>query len=161
MIVDPRTKCLSWDDVQRWRSAQAGHIVFTNGVFDLLHRGHIDVLHGARAEGSALIVGLNSDASVRRLKGPTRPVRSAVDRAYVLGALAVVDVVCVFEQDTPHDLIATVLPDVLVKGGDYGADTIVGSDIVRARGGRVVIIPLAPGHSTTATIARLDASPSA
>ncbi len=132
-----------------------GRVVFTNGVFDLLHPGHIDVLVAARRLGDALIVGVNSDASVRRLKGPDRPVRSIAERCYVLAALQAVDVVVSFEEDTPRDLIATVLPDVLVKGGDYDESTVVGAEEVRARGGRVVIIPLTPGHSTTSTIQRL------
>lgn len=134
---------------------QTGRVVFTNGVFDLLHPGHIDVLHGARACGDVLIVGINSDDSVRRLKGPSRPVRSEADRAYVLAALAVVDCVAVFAQDTPLELIELLTPDVIVKGGDYDPSTVVGARETRARGGEVVIIPLTPGHSTTATIAKL------
>jgi len=133
-----------------------GSVVFTNGVFDLLHPGHIDVLRGARAEGAHLIVGVNSDASVRRLnKGPERPVRSEADRAYVLAALACVDCVVVFDEDTPAELVAALQPDVLVKGGDYRPEEVAGGETVRARGGRVVIIPLTAGHSTTATIAKL------
>jgi len=145
----------SWPEAARWRAAQTGRVVFTNGVFDLLHPGHIDVLYGARACGDLLIVGINSDDSVRRLKGPARPVRSAADRAYVLAALAVVDCVAVFEQDTPLELIELLTPHVIVKGGDYDPDTVVGAVETRARGGSVVIIPLTPGHSTTATIAKL------
>jgi len=145
----------SWPDAARWRAAQTGRVVFTNGVFDLLHPGHVDVLHGARTCGDVLIVGINSDDSVRRLKGHERPVRSAADRAYVLAALAVVDCVAVFEEDTPLELIQLLTPDVIVKGGDYDPDTIVGATETRARGGDVVIIPLTPGHSTTATIAKL------
>src|SRR5262245_16864959 len=110
---------MTWEDARAWRDAQRGRVVFTNGVFDLLHPGHIDVLVGARRQGDALIVGLNSDASVRRLKGPERPVRSEAERSYVLAALAAVDAVVVFEQDTPLELIVHVHPDVLVKGGDY------------------------------------------
>lgn len=139
-----------------WRARQAGEVVFTNGVFDLLHPGHVDVLRGARAEGAQLIVGVNSDASVRRLnKGPERPVRSEQDRAYVLAALECVDCVVVFDEDTPAELVAALQPDVLVKGGDYRPENVAGGDTVRARGGRVVIIPLTAGHSTTATIAKL------
>lgn len=134
---------------------QKGRVVFTNGVFDLLHPGHVDVLIGARACGDVLIVGINSDASVARLKGPERPVRCAADRAYVLAALAAVDCVAVFEEDTPLELIQLLQPDVVVKGGDYDPSTVVGAAEVRARGGEVVIIPLTPGHSTTATIAKL------
>jgi D-beta-D-heptose 7-phosphate kinase/D-beta-D-heptose 1-phosphate adenosyltransferase len=129
--------------------------VFTNGVFDLLHPGHIDVLVGARACGNALVVGINSDASVRRLKGDERPVRSEADRAYVLAALAVVDCVVVFGQDTPLELVQLLEPDVIVKGGDYDPSSVVGATETRLRGGSVVIIPITPGHSTTATIAKL------
>lgn len=139
-----------------WRAGCDGDVVFTNGVFDLLHPGHVDVLRGARAEGAHLVVGVNSDASVRRLnKGPERPVRSEGDRAYVLAALECVDAVVVFDEDTPAELVATLQPDVLVKGGDYRPEDVAGGDTVRARGGRVVIIPLTAGHSTTATIAKL------
>ena len=131
-------------------------MVFTNGVFDLLHPGHVDVLEGARREGAFLVVGVNSDASVRRLnKGPERPIRSEQERAYVLAALAVVDCVVVFDEDTPAELVAVLQPDVIVKGGDYKPEDVAGGDTVRARGGRVVIIPLTPGHSTTATVQKL------
>lgn len=133
-----------------------GPVVFTNGVFDLLHPGHIDVLRGARAEGAQLVVGLNSDASVRRLgKGPERPVRSEAERAYVLAALEMVDAVVVFDQDTPLELVRELEPDVIVKGGDYTPASVVGAADVTARGGRVVIIPVTPGHSTTSTIEKL------
>jgi D-beta-D-heptose 7-phosphate kinase/D-beta-D-heptose 1-phosphate adenosyltransferase len=152
---EPLQKIMDWAAATAWRNARRGRVVFTNGVFDLLHPGHIDVLLGARRLGDALIVGVNSDASVRRLKGPDRPVRSTAERCYVLAALQAVDAVVSFEEDTPRDLIATLLPDVLVKGGDYDASTIVGAEEVRSRGGRVVIIPLTPGHSTTSTIQRL------
>jgi rfaE bifunctional protein nucleotidyltransferase chain/domain len=139
-----------------WRAACVGDVVFTNGVFDLLHPGHVDVLRGARAEGAHLVVGVNSDASVRRLnKGPERPVRSEGDRAYVLAALECVDAVVVFDEDTPAELVEVLQPDVLVKGGDYRPEDVAGGGTVRARGGRVVIIPLTAGHSTTATIAKL------
>lgn len=152
---DPLEKIMTWDRARDWRAGLTGRVVFTNGVFDLLHPGHIDVLLGARERGDALIVGVNSDASVKRLKGPERPVRSAPERCYVLAALAMVDCVVVFEQDTPYDLITTVRPDVLVKGGDYTEASIVGAPEVRAWGGDVVVIPLTPGHSTTSTIERL------
>ncbi|MBP7548892.1 MAG: D-glycero-beta-D-manno-heptose 1-phosphate adenylyltransferase [Gemmatimonadaceae bacterium] len=145
-------------EAARWRSAQSGAVVFTNGVFDLLHPGHIDVLTGARAQGDLLIVGVNSDASVRRLgKGPERPVRSEAERAYVLAGLAAVDAVVVFDEDTPLELVRALEPDVIVKGGDYAPESVVGADLVRARGGRVVIIPLTPGQSTTSIIHRLRA----
>jgi rfaE bifunctional protein nucleotidyltransferase chain/domain len=154
-VVTPLSRVMSWSDAKAWREQQHGKVVFTNGVFDLLHPGHIDVLLGARACGDVLIVGINSDASVSRLKGPERPVRSAADRAYVLAALAMVDCVAVFEQDTPLELIRQLTPDVIVKGGDYVPATVVGAAETEARGGSVVIIPLTPGHSTTATIAKL------
>jgi rfaE bifunctional protein nucleotidyltransferase chain/domain len=150
---------MSWDAARAWRLAQTGRVVFTNGVFDLLHPGHVDILQAARECGDALLVGLNSDASVRRLKGPERPVRQTAERALVVGALEAVDAVCVFEEDTPLELIRVLRPDVLVKGGDYTLDTIVGAGDVLAAGGEVRIIALTPGHSTTSTIAKLrDAS---
>lgn len=149
---------MSRAEAARWREGRDGTVVFTNGVFDLLHPGHIDVLFGARAQGDVLIVGLNSDASVRRLgKGPDRPVRTEAERAYVLAGLAAVDAVVVFDEDTPLELVRALQPDVIVKGGDYAPDTVVGADIVRARGGRVVIIPLTPGQSTTSIIRKLRA----
>ena len=129
--------------------------MFTNGVFDLLHPGHVDVLVAARREGDALIVGLNSDASVRRLKGPNRPVRTQRERAYVLAALEMVDGVVLFDEDTPLQLIEVLQPDVLVKGGDYTESTIVGAAEVRRRGGRVVVVPLTPGQSTTSIVEKV------
>ena len=147
---------MDWAQAKAWRSGLgARRLVFTNGVFDLLHPGHIDVLLGARREGDALLVGLNSDASVRRLKGPSRPVRNERERAIVLGALAMVDAVVVFEQDTPLELIEALEPDVLVKGGDYTEATIVGAESVKRRGGRVVVVPLTPGQSTTGIVEKL------
>lgn len=153
--LDPRRKVMSWHSLAAWRARQSGRVVFTNGVFDLLHPGHVDVLIGARTRGDVLVVGLNSDASVKRLKGADRPVRSEGERAYVLAALEAVDAVTLFEQDTPLELVQLLQPDVIVKGGDYSPDTVVGANEVRARGGDVVIIPLTPGHSTTSTIDRL------
>ena len=129
--------------------------MFTNGVFDLLHPGHVDILVGARQRGDSLVVGVNSDASVRRLKGPDRPVRSEGERVYVIAAIEAVDAVTLFDEDTPLELVEALRPDVIVKGGDYTPDTVVGAEVVRARGGEVVIIPLTPGHSTTSTIQRL------
>ena len=129
--------------------------MFTNGVFDLLHPGHVDVLLGARRQGDALIVALNSDDSVRRLKGPSRPVRGEVERAYVLAAFEMVDCVVLFDQDTPLGLIERLRPDVLVKGGDYSEDTIVGASQVRSWGGSVIVVPLTPGQSTTNIIRAL------
>jgi rfaE bifunctional protein nucleotidyltransferase chain/domain len=147
---------MSWDAARAWRKAARGPVVFTNGVFDLLHPGHVDLLLGARAEGAHLVVGLNSDASVRRLgKGAGRPVRTEADRAIVLAALAMVDAVVVFDQDTPLELVRRLEPDVIVKGGDYTPESVVGAADVTARGGRVVIIPVTPGHSTTSTIEKL------
>jgi D-beta-D-heptose 7-phosphate kinase/D-beta-D-heptose 1-phosphate adenosyltransferase len=148
---------MSWTSLAAWRSRQTGRVSFTNGVFDLLHPGHVDVLVGARGCGDVLVVGVNSDASVRRLKGEGRPIRSEGERAYVLAALECVDAVAVFDQDTPLELVQALQPDVIVKGGDYSPDTVVGAREVQARGGRVVIIPLTPGHSTTSTIERLRA----
>ena len=146
---------MSWDSLVAWRAGQPGRVVFTNGVFDLLHPGHVDVLVGARACGEALVVGVNSDASVKRLKGPDRPVRTEGERVYVLAALESVDAVTLFDQDTPLELVLALQPDVIVKGGDYSPETVVGAEVVRSRGGRVVIIPITPGHSTTSTIERL------
>lgn len=134
--------------------AEPCRVVFTNGVFDILHAGHVTYLEEARALGDVLVVGLNSDDSVRRLKGPTRPVNTQEDRARVLGALRCVDHVIVFDDDTPLAVITALIPDVLVKGGDYTRDTVVGADVVEHYGGGVVIIPLLEGRSTTSIIAR-------
>jgi len=130
-------------------------IVFTNGVFDLLHLGHVRYLQQARALGDALVVGVNSDRSVRAIKGPSRPIVPEDERAEVLAALACVDAVVVFDGDTPHDLIAALQPDVLVKGDDWAADAIVGRDIVEARGGKVIRMPIEPGYGTSAIIDRI------
>jgi rfaE bifunctional protein nucleotidyltransferase chain/domain len=127
-------------------------IVFTNGVFDLLHPGHVRYLTAARAEGDALVVGVNSDRSVRANKGPNRPVMPEQERAEVLAALACVDAVAVFDEETPAAIIARLQPDVLVKGADWAEDAIVGRDIVEARGGRVVRMPIEAGWSTSAII---------
>jgi D-glycero-beta-D-manno-heptose 1-phosphate adenylyltransferase len=151
----PLDKVMDWHHAAEWRARQRGTVVFTNGVFDLLHPGHIDVLHGARAQGDALIVGVNSDASVQRLKGPTRPIRRTDERAYVLAGLEAVDVVVVFDDDTPLALVQALQPDVIVKGGDYAPESIVGADVVTARGGKVVVIPLTAGQSTTSIIEKL------
>ncbi|MGH7624904.1 MAG: D-glycero-beta-D-manno-heptose 1-phosphate adenylyltransferase [Gemmatimonadaceae bacterium] len=146
---------LGWDDAAAWRATVHGPVVFTNGVFDLLHPGHVDLLLAARAMGDALVVGINTDASVRRLKGPERPVRSEGARAYLLAALEVVDAVVLFPQDTPLELILTLRPDVLVKGGDYVPASVVGRSEVEGWGGRVVIVPLTAGQSTTSIIETL------
>ena len=153
--IDPLPKIMDWRSAATWRAARHGRLVFTNGVFDLLHPGHIDVLLAARREGDGLVVGLNSDASVKRLKGPTRPVRTLAERSYVLAALAMVDAVVPFEEDTPLELILHLRPDVLVKGGDYTVETVVGARQVREWGGHVRIVPLTAGQSTTSIIERL------
>jgi len=153
--LDPGRKIMTRADAARWRATRRGRVVFTNGVFDLLHPGHVDVLVGARREGDALVVGVNSDDSVRRLKGPSRPVRNERDRAFVLAALEAVDVVVVFEEDTPLELVRAMEPDIIAKGGDYSVEQVVGAREVLARGGKVVIIPITPGHSTTSTVEAL------
>lgn len=131
-------------------------IVFTNGCFDILHVGHTTYLQKAKDLGDVLILGLNSDASVRRLKGESRPINNENDRAAVLLALRSIDHVVIFGEDTPFNLISLIQPDILAKGGDYSRDTIVGADIVEARGGKVVVIPLVDGKSTTATINKMQ-----
>ena len=134
-------------------------LVFTNGCFDLLHAGHVDCLERARRLGDALLVAVNTDASVRRLgKGGDRPLVGQDARAAVVAALECVDWVTLFDEDTPADLIAELQPDFLVKGGDYTADELPGAGAVRARGGRVVIVPLLPGHSTSALVERIRGS---
>jgi rfaE bifunctional protein nucleotidyltransferase chain/domain len=149
-------KIIPFEEARLIRSARPGkRIVFTNGCFDILHPGHVDYLARARDLGDLLVVGLNSDASVRRIKGKTRPVNQERDRALVLGALACVDHVIIFEEDTPYQLIQAVMPDILVKGGDWPVETIVGRDIVEAGGGQVLSIPLLPGYSTTRIIERI------
>jgi len=131
-------------------------VAFTNGVFDLLHPGHVDLLIAARRTADALIVGVNSDESVRRLKGSSRPVRSEAERAFVLAAVECVDLVVIFPEDTPLELVKSLKPDVIVKGGDYTETTIVGATEVKSWGGRVVVVPLTPGQSTTAIIRKLS-----
>ena len=133
-------------------------VVFTNGCFDLLHPGHIQSLEQARALGDALIVGINGDASVRELKGPGRPILPELERAEILAALECVDAVVIFQQITPREIIAALLPDVLVKGGDWAGDQIIGREEVEAAGGRVVSIPVVPGYSTTAILAKMRAA---
>jgi rfaE bifunctional protein nucleotidyltransferase chain/domain len=156
-VSDPAAKVMTWAQAADWRARVTGRLVFTNGVFDLLHSGHVDVLVGARQRGDALVVGVNSDTSVTRLKGPGRPVRNEAERSYVLAALEAVDAVVVFDEDTPLELIRHLRPNVLVKGGDYAAQTIVGAREVAAWGGEVAVIPLRPGQSTTSIIERLRA----
>jgi D-beta-D-heptose 7-phosphate kinase/D-beta-D-heptose 1-phosphate adenosyltransferase len=142
--------------VKRWR-ASGQRIVFTNGCFDLLHPGHLSLLNFAKSLGDILVLAINSDAAVRRLKGPGRPVVSDHDRAAMLGALACVDAVTIFEEDTPLECIRCVKPEVLVKGQDYRMDEVIGRDIVEAAGGRVVLAPLLPDYSTTSLLARTRA----
>ena len=139
----------------RTLQSKGRRVVFTNGVFDIRHPGHLRYLQQARALGDALIVGLNSDASVRRNKGPERPITPEAERAEILEALACVDAVVVFDEETPAEIIRAIQPDILVKGADWAADAIVGRDTVEARGGRVVRIPVEPGHSTTAIIQKI------
>jgi rfaE bifunctional protein nucleotidyltransferase chain/domain len=146
-------KILSPDAALAWRRGLSGRLVFTNGVFDLLHPGHVEYLEAARGLGDHLLVAVNSDRSARGLgKGSGRPVAEEQARARVVAALAAVDRVVVFDAPTPIDLIASLRPDVLVKGGDYSRATIVGADLVEAAGGRVVTIPLVSGYSTTALV---------
>jgi rfaE bifunctional protein nucleotidyltransferase chain/domain len=133
-------------------------VVFTNGCFDIVHRGHVEYLTKAKALGDVLLVGMNTDASVQRLKGPLRPVVCQDDRAFVLAALHVVDYVCLFDEDTPHELITAIVPDVLVKGSDWAIDSIVGKDIVEAAGGTVQTIDFVPNRSTTNIIQKIAQS---
>lgn len=152
---DPALKIVEAEDLlDRISRPRSGAVVFTNGCFDILHRGHVAYINAARDLGDMLVVGLNSDESVRRLKGPSRPVNPEEDRAYVLAGLEAVDWVTIFHDDTPRELIRALLPDVLVKGGDYSVDTVVGADDVAAAGGRTVIVPLVPGRSTTSILER-------
>lgn len=143
---------LTLDEAVAWRrhlKAAGKRLVFTNGVFDLLHRGHAEYLADARRLGDGLIVGINGDASVRRLKGPTRPLVPEADRALLIAALRVVDAAVIFESDTPAELIAALVPDILVKGGDWPIAEIVGRAVVQAAGGEVRTIPLTPDRSST------------
>jgi len=142
--------------VERWRAA-GEKIAFTNGCFDLIHPGHVSLLGQARAAADRLIVGINSDASVKRLKGPDRPVQNETARGIVLASLGMVDLVLVFDEDTPIELIRALRPDVLVKGADYRLDQVVGADVVQGYGGRVLLAEILAGHSTTGTIARVGA----
>ena len=138
----------------RWKT-EGKKVVFTNGVFDILHRGHLEYLAAAKALGNELIVGVNSDASVRRIKGPLRPVVPGEDRAFLVSQLVPVDAVCLFEQDTPFELIGALVPDLLVKGADWPVEQVVGKDIVEKSGGKVLTLPLVPQRSTSNIIARI------
>jgi rfaE bifunctional protein nucleotidyltransferase chain/domain len=138
-----------------WKSA-GKTVVFTNGVFDILHRGHAEYLAAAKSLGDILVVGVNSDDSVKRIKGPLRPIVPQIDRAYLVSQLVTVDAVCLFEEDTPIDIISSVVPDYLVKGADWNVEAVVGKDVVEAAGGRVLTIPLIPNRSTTNIIATIQ-----
>lgn len=141
--------------IRQEQGEKGRRVVFTNGVFDLLHRGHVDYLQKAKALGDVLIVGLNSDSSVRRIKGPQRPIVEQEDRAYVLAALTPVDYVCVFEEETPYELIRAIVPDILVKGADWRLDAIVGKDVVEEAGGTVQSIEFLPDRSTSLIIRKI------
>ncbi len=154
----PKEKILSRTEAAAFAQAlrEAGKtLVFTNGCFDVLHAGHAYLLNEARKQGDALMVGLNSDQSVRRLKGESRPVNREEDRALLLASLQSVSAVVIFEEDTPEELISLVRPDILVKGGDYSKDQVIGGRQVEERGGRVLIVPLKPGYSSSKTIENL------
>lgn len=142
-------------EIRRQARREGKKVVFTNGCFDLIHRGHVEYLERARAMGDILVVGLNTDRSVRQLKGQGRPLTPQDDRARVLATLGMVDYVCLFDEDTPAQLIQAVVPDVLVKGGDYRIDEIVGRETVEKAGGRVVVVPLVEGFSTQGLIDRI------
>lgn len=158
-MTDTAFKVRSRESAVAWRRAASGPVVFTNGVFDLIHPGHVELLERARAEGGVLVVGVNADASVRRLaKGSERPIVPETARTRVLAGLAAVDCVVLFAEDTPLELIRALEPDVLVKGADYARDRIVGADFVEGRGGRVVRMPIVAGFSTTSIVERLRAS---
>jgi D-beta-D-heptose 7-phosphate kinase/D-beta-D-heptose 1-phosphate adenosyltransferase len=156
----PNARIYSWEELSQqcetWKQ-QGLKVVFTNGVFDLLHRGHLDYLTAAKREGDVLIIGVNTDASVKRFKDAGRPLVGEVDRAFALSCLRMVDAVTLFDQDTPLELINLLKPDVLVKGADYRDEEIVGAKEVRESGGRVVRIPLTAGRSTTNLIKSIAA----
>lgn len=158
-MIDTASKVRSLSDAITWRARQPGPVVFTNGVFDLVHPGHVELLEAARREGRALIVGVNSDASVYRLgKGAGRPVTEGAARARVLAGFTAVDCVVLFDEETPLELIKALAPNVLVKGTDYARENIVGGDWVESNGGRVVRVPLVSGFSTSSIVERLRAS---
>jgi rfaE bifunctional protein nucleotidyltransferase chain/domain len=156
--VDRVLDAAGLDAFVRAARAAGRRIVFTNGVFDILHPGHLRYLRAARGHGDLLIVGINSDASVRRNKGPLRPINPELERAELLTALDCVDAVSIFDDETPGDIIRRVQPDVLVKGADWPADQIVGRDTVEARGGRVILEPVEQGYSTTRIIEKTRSS---
>ncbi len=157
MVIRPEHKIQDRETlIRQFGRPRTGRLVFTNGCFDLLHRGHVEYLYAARQLGDELVVGVNTDDSVVRLKGEGRPLVSLGDRLYVLAGLGCIDAVTPFPEDTPRQLIARLLPDVLVKGGDYRAEDVVGAAEVRAAGGEVVILPFVAGRSTTRLIQRLE-----
>ncbi len=157
--MNSTNKILTPEEFLVWRDqSHPGKIVFTNGCFDILHVGHVDYLERARELGDFLVVGLNSDASVTRIKGSGRPVNLVQDRARVLAGLGCLDFILVFDQDTPYELIKVVRPHILVKGGDWTVDRIVGRDIVESLGGKVLSLELKPGYSTTDIITRIKES---
>ena len=145
------------DKVRHWKES-GEKIVFTNGCFDILHAGHIHLLKEAKNLGDRLLIGLNSDQSVQNLKGPDRPLNPEYARASVLESLSMVDGVTIFQEDTPHELVKEIIPHVLVKGGDYSIENVVGADTVRASGGKVVLIPILKGYSTSDLITRIRKS---
>ncbi len=164
MIQNPKTlqhianKIKSLEELKVLRDLWAREgktVVFTNGVFDLIHRGHVEYLAQARDLGNVLIVGLNSDHSVKKIKGPARPIQPETDRALILSAFQFVDYITIFNEETPIRLITTLIPDVLVKGGDYTIETVVGHEIVEEHGGQTVIIPFVKGKSSTSIIERI------
>ena len=158
-MVRAADKLLTLDAAVAWRRAAGGTLVFTNGVFDLLHPGHVGYLEAARALGDYLLVAVNTDRSARGLaKGPGRPIADQHARALVVAALAAVDRVVLFDEPTPRELIAALGPDLLVKGGDYAYDALVGADLVEAAGGRVVIVPFLAGYSTSLLVERCRAA---
>lgn len=145
------------EQLEKWRG-QGQKIVFTNGCFDLLHLGHVDYLEKARQLGDKLVLGLNTDASISRIKGPSRPLQDEMSRARVMASLLFVDAVVLFDEDTPLELIKTVQPDILVKGDDYSVDQIVGHEVVVARGGEVRTVPLVKGYSTTNIVRKIGSN---
>ncbi len=155
MIRDKIKTLAELKEIREQLRAEKKRVVFTNGVFDILHRGHVEYLEKARQMVDVLILGLNSDASVRKIKGPHRPIMGQDDRASVLAALESVSYLCLFDEETPENLITQLLPDVLVKGGDYPLHRIVGREIVEANGGLVTTVPLTPGKSTTNVIGKI------
>ncbi|MFO7893077.1 MAG: D-glycero-beta-D-manno-heptose 1-phosphate adenylyltransferase [Longimicrobiales bacterium] len=156
-VPGPEARILDRETLlELYRRPRGERVVFTNGCFDILHRGHVEYLYAARALGDSLVVGVNTDASVARLKGPGRPVVPLEDRMYVLAGLGCIDAVTPFDEDTPRELIAALLPDVLVKGGDYEPDQVVGATEVADAGGETIILPFIEGRSTTRIIRRLQ-----